>query len=72
MSWPLQQVVKVLELQLQHQSFQCIFRVDSFRIDWFDLLAIQRTLKSLLQDHIQKHEFFGTQPSLWSNSHILT
>ena len=24
----------------------------SFRIDWFDLLAIQRTLKSLLQHHI--------------------
>ena len=23
----------------------------SFRIDWFDLLAIQGTLKSLLQDH---------------------
>ena len=33
------QVAKVLELQLEHQSFQCIFRVDSFRIDWFDLLA---------------------------------
>ena len=24
----------------------------SFRIDWFDLLAVQRTLKSLLQHHI--------------------
>ena len=24
----------------------------SFRIDWFDFLAIQRTLKSLLQHHI--------------------
>ena len=23
----------------------------SFRVDWFDLLAVQRTLKSLLQDH---------------------
>ena len=23
----------------------------SFRIDWFDLLAIQRTLRSLLQHH---------------------
>ena len=54
MSWPLQQVVKVLELQLQHQSFQCIFRVDSFRMDWFDLLAVQGTLKSLLQHHSSK------------------
>ena len=43
------QVVKVLELQLQHQSFQWIFRVDSFSIDWFDLLALQGTLKSFLQ-----------------------
>ena len=41
------QVAKVLELQLQHQSFQWIFRTDSFRIDWFDLLAVQGTLKSL-------------------------
>ena len=31
-----------------------------FRIDWLDLLAVQRTLKSLLQHH--KHQFFGSQP----------
>ena len=42
----------------------------SFRIDWFDLLAVQRTLKSLL--HVRKHQFLGIQPSLWSNSHIHT
>ena len=40
----------------------------SFRIDWFDLLAIQGTLRSLLQNH----QFFGAHPSLWSNSHIHT
>ena len=33
----------------------------SFRIDWFDLFAIQGTLKSLLQHHNQKHQFFGAQ-----------
>ena len=33
---------------------QWIFSVDSFRIDWFDLLAVQGTLKSLLQDHNSK------------------
>ena len=44
----LHQVAKVLELQLQHQSFQWLFRVDSFWIDWLDFLAVQRTLKSLL------------------------
>ena len=48
------QVAKVLELQLQHQSFQRIFRIDSFRIDWFDLLAVHMTLKSLLQHHSLK------------------
>ena len=26
----------------------------SFRIDWFDLLAVQETLKSLLQHHSSK------------------
>ena len=31
----------------------------SFRIDWFDLLAVQGTLKSLLQHHISK------APILW-------
>jgi len=44
----------------------------SFRINWFDLLAVQGTLKSLLQNHSQKHQFFGAQLSLWSNSHIHT
>ena len=34
----------------------------SFRIDWFDL-AIQKTLKSLLQHHSSKHQSFGTQPT---------
>ena len=45
------QAAKVLELQLQHQSIQWIFRVDFFRINWFDPLAVQETPKSLLQYH---------------------
>ena len=36
----------------------------SFRMDCLDLLAVQGTLKSLLQHHIQKHQFFGSQLSL--------
>ena len=40
----------------------------SFRTDWFDLLAVQGNLKSLLQHHSTKHHFFGTQLSFWSNS----
>ena len=44
----------------------------SFRMDWLDLPAGQGTLKSLLQHHSSKHQFFGTQPSSQSNSHIHT
>ena len=45
----------------------------SFRMDWFDLLSVQGTLKSLLSSTtIRKHQSFGTQPFLWSNSHIHT
>ena len=36
-----------------------------FRMDWLDLLAVQGTLKSLLQHHSSKHPFFDTQSSLW-------
>ena len=41
-----------------------------FKTDWFQLLAFQGTLKSLLQYPSSKHQFFGAQPSLWSNSHV--
>ena len=49
----------------------------SFRIDWFDLLvvrflAVQGTLKSFSNTTVQKQQFFGSQPSLWSDSHIHT
>ena len=35
----------------------------SFRMDWLDLLAVQGTLKSLLQHQFLKHRFFGAQLS---------
>ena len=47
-------------------------RLISFRMDWLHLLAVQETLKGLLQHHSQKHQFFSAQLSLWSNSHIHT
>ena len=40
----------------------------SFRIDWFDLLTVQRTLK----EPSPIPQFFSAEPSLWSNSHIYT
>ena len=36
----------------------------SFRMDWLDLLAVQGTLKSLLQHYSSKHQFFSAQLSL--------
>ena len=48
------QVARVLEFQLQHQSFNEYSGLISFRMDWFDLLAVQGTLKSLLQHRSSK------------------
>ena len=36
----------------------------SFRMDWLDLLAVQGTLKHLLQHHSSQHQFFSTHFSL--------
>ena len=43
-----------MQLQLQHQSSNEYSELISFRIDLFDLLAVQGTLKSLLQYHSLK------------------
>ena len=50
------QVAKVLELQLQHQSFQWIFRIGSFRTDWFDhvwiiLVLLQKPRYYVMNEH---------------------
>ncbi|KAB0370497.1 hypothetical protein FD755_018459 [Muntiacus reevesi] len=48
----------------------------SFRMDWLDLLAVQGTLKSLLQHHSSKASIFQCSDFLTlssqSNSHIHT
>ena len=43
-----------MEFQLQPQSSNEYSELNSFRINWFDLLAVQGTLKSLLQHHSSK------------------
>ena len=72
------QVAKVWELQLQQQSFSEYSGLISFSIDWFDFLAVQGTLKSLLQHHsskasiLQCSAFFMVQllhPSDYWNNH---
>ena len=79
------QVAKVLEHQLQHQSFQWIFRV-SINIQEYSIIhsglplafTCLISLKSkglsgvFSNTTIQKHQFFSTQLSLWFNSHIHT
>ena len=56
------------------QSIECVSfsispsseysRLISFRMGWLDLLAVQGTLKSLLQHHSSKASFLGAQLSL--------
>ena len=46
------QVAKVLELSISPSDEYS--RLISFMIDWFDLLEVQGTLKSLLQHHSSK------------------
>ena len=59
----LQQVVfatvrSLKQFQFQHQSSNEYLEQISFRIDWFDHLAVQGTLKSLLQHHSSKASIF--------------
>ena len=42
----------------------------SFRMDWLDLLTVQGISRIFSNTTVQKSQFFGTQLSLWSNSHI--
>ena len=66
------QVANVLELQLQHQSFQWIFRVD-FLLDWLVWSPKSKGLSRVFSSTtIWKHQFFGSQPSLWFSYHIHT
>ena len=43
-------------------------RLISFKMDQLALFGVQRTLKSLLQHQVQKHQFFGAQLSLFLTS----
>ena len=50
---------------LQHQSFQWICRTYFFRIEWFDLLAVKETHKSLLQHQSLKASI------LWNSAFLM-
>ena len=53
---------RVLELQLLHHSFQRNPRVDLLQNGPVDLLAVQGTLKSLLQHHSSKASILQSSP----------
>ena len=44
----------------------------AFRMDWLDLLAVQGLSRVFSNTTVEKHQFFGTQLSSQSNSHIHT
>ena len=56
------QMAKVLELQLSISPFSEYSGLISFRMDWLDLLAVQGTLKSLLQHHSSKASILRRLP----------
>ena len=62
------QVAKILELQLQPQSFRWV------PLGLTGLISLQSKGLSrvVFKTTVQKHQFFGTLPSLWSNSLIHT
>ena len=66
----MQQVAKVLELQLQHQSFQWIFRTDLLRIDWFVFLLSKGVSRVFFSTTVQNHQFFDTQQKFLRICHI--
>ena len=63
---------KVLELQLQHQSFQWIFRL-GFLQDWlvWSPLLSKGLARVFSSTTVLKHQFLSAH-TLWSNSHIHT
>ena len=66
------QVAKVLELKLQHQSFQWIQCWFPLGLTGLISLLSKGLSRVFSSNTVQKHQFFGTQLSLWSSSDIHT
>ena len=68
-----QQVAKVLELQLQHQSFQWTFRVNlPLGLTGLISLLSKELSTVFFSTTAQRHQFFGAQLFIMSSSHICT
>ena len=72
----LHQVAKVLDFQLQHHSsFILPMNIQGwFSLAWTGWISLlSKGLSRVFSNTtLQKHQFFSTEPSLWSNSHIHT
>ena len=68
------QVAKVLEFQLQHPSVLPMNTQDWSPLGWTGWISLQSKELSRVfsSTTVQKHQFFGAQLSLYSNSHIHT
>ena len=67
------EVAKVLEFQLQHQSFQWTPRTGLLYNGLVGSPCSPRDSQEFFSNTtVQKHQFFGAQPSSQSNSHIHT
>ena len=58
-SFPMSQLFTLGVQSIGASASASVLPINTFRIDWFDLLAVQGTLKSLLQHHSSK------APILW-------
>ena len=65
--WP-----KYWSFSFSISAFNEYSRLISFRIDWFDLFAIQGALKNLLQHHSSKASILWRSAFLQSNCHMHT
>ena len=67
------EVAKILEFQLQHQSFQWTFQ-DWSPLGWTGWISLKpKGLSRVFSNTtVQNHQFFGAQLSSQSNSHIHT
>ena len=66
------EVAKILEFQLQHHSFQWTPRADLLQNGLVGSPCSPRDSRVFSNTTVQKHQFFGAQPSSQSNSHIHT
>ena len=66
------QVAKLLELQLQHEYSAPVNIQDWSPLGWTGWISLQSKGLSRVFSNttVQKHQFFGAQPSLWSSTHI--